>query len=273
MVIVDYWVLLILEGKWPFKKGSPYSHIYSKWRGWLGLGFVPPIHLGKIMDLIRNGFKDLMWGTGTVPFWLKPGQRERKPKLSAAVTVSQRKRQPRACTPACSGRLQTLCFPVDPLLGERSAARGKVRKNEWRFLGSSGSFFAPEGPGLLYLLTAIVCGEAGRPAPLGSGGKECSVHSLPLPGIRLEEAQEDGSFWVPLDTCPLCVSWGGSVDPGKRTNVNVYCQVSRAPDLSPDCNWNLLSLILLIWGWEGAGVALGVQQCMSLIYRIYRVLC
>lgn len=117
-----------------------------------------------------------------------------------------------------------------------------------------------------------LCGGR-RPALLGSGGKECSVHSLPLPGICPGEDQEDGSFWVPLDTCPLYVSWGGSVDPGKRTNVNVYCQVSRAPDLSQDCNWNLLSLILLIWGWEGAGVALSVQQCMSLIYRIYRVLC
>lgn len=98
----------------------------------------------------------------------------------------------------------------------------------------------------------------------GSGGNECSVHNLPLPGIRCEEEPEDGAFWVPLDTCPLYVSWGGSVDPGKGTNVSVCCQVSRAPDLSPDWNWNLLSLILLIWGWEGAGVAMGVKQCMSL---------
>lgn len=94
-------------------------------------------------------------------------------------------------------------------------------------LGARGHAF-PKDPGSL-MLTAVVCGKAARLQAwwgLAVMSARCPLASCL--GFALRRSGRDGSFWAPRDTCPLDVSWGGSVDPCKRTNVNVTV---RSPTL------------------------------------------
>lgn len=221
MVIVDYWVLLILEGKWHFKKGSPF--IYSKWIGRLGLVLsLQPIWVKQWIWLemvlrISCGARELNhsdWNQGTA---------SESPSCPLPSLCPKGRSGPEPLRWR-AGLLQTLYFSVEPLLGERSAALGEVRENEWWCPGSSGPLFPPKDPGSFTCWRPL---SVGRPLAcrlwwgLAVMSARCGL--APCLGFALRRSGSDGSFWAPRDTCPLDVSWGGPVDPCKRTNVNVHC--------------------------------------------------
>lgn len=136
-----------------------------------------------------------MWGMGTSPFRLNPGQCQQKPELSAAITRSKGRRGPEP-VPRLAGLLQTLYFSVERLLGERSAALGEVRENEWWCPGTSGPFFPARTRAPLPADSHCLW-EGRSLALVGSGGVWRDEHSLqiaPCLGFALRGTSRDSSF-------------------------------------------------------------------------------
>lgn len=128
------------------------------------VGFCPPGHLGKIMNLIRSGVR-ISLGRRDCPFRLKPGQCQRRPQMPAAAAVTQSLCQ-------VAGLLRTLYVSAEPFPGDDRQLGGNERDSRG-VLEPQGHSFPAE---------AI---DRGRQAPrplLGPGQKGRSAGLSRCPG-------------------------------------------------------------------------------------------